>query len=150
LENLSENGEGYLWTFGDDSTSTEESPVHVFAQDGNYTVTLTVTNGCGEDAVTQVISTTTIGIDESDEITFSLFPNPTTDVLNLRADKDLNEELRMEIVSVSGQLIRTQQLIRMSSRQIQSIDINGLAGGIYFLRIIGQEQQSVLRFDIIK
>ncbi|WP_026979230.1 PKD domain-containing protein [Flavobacterium tegetincola] len=36
----------YLWDFGDGSTSTAFEPAHSYANDGNYTVTLTVTNAC--------------------------------------------------------------------------------------------------------
>lgn len=38
----------WLWDFGDNHTSTEQNPVHVYTLSGNYPVTLTVTNknGC--------------------------------------------------------------------------------------------------------
>jgi gliding motility-associated-like protein len=36
----------YLWTFGDGATSTEENPVHIYAQPGNYTVTLRIDTEC--------------------------------------------------------------------------------------------------------
>lgn len=37
----------YLWDFGDGETSTEKNPVHTYAQKGEYTVTLTVTDSQG-------------------------------------------------------------------------------------------------------
>jgi hypothetical protein len=37
----------YLWSFGDGSVSTAENPIHTYAQHGNYTVCLTVSNPCG-------------------------------------------------------------------------------------------------------
>ncbi|HOY39936.1 MAG TPA: PKD domain-containing protein [Bacteroidales bacterium] len=37
----------YFWNFGDGSTSGEESPIHVYAESGNYTVSLTSTNQFG-------------------------------------------------------------------------------------------------------
>ncbi len=41
------NVTSYLWNFGDDSTSTQKNPVHVYANSGTYTVVLTATNECG-------------------------------------------------------------------------------------------------------
>ena len=39
LENLS-RGDNYLWLFGDGTMSTEENPVHYYAQSGTYDITL--------------------------------------------------------------------------------------------------------------
>ncbi|MCP4427640.1 MAG: PKD domain-containing protein, partial [Chloroflexi bacterium] len=51
--NLSQNSVSYLWQFGDGSTSTQISPVHVYTQTGAYTVTLTAygTNGLPDDNI---------------------------------------------------------------------------------------------------
>ena len=45
--NASVNADSYLWDFGDGITSTEMSPVHVYAAEGTYTVTLWAFNECG-------------------------------------------------------------------------------------------------------
>jgi len=45
--------DSYLWDFGDGSTSTEASPLHVFASEGIYSVTLTVTGPGGTSTLTQ-------------------------------------------------------------------------------------------------
>ncbi len=34
---------GWLWNFGDGTTSTQENPVHIYQTDGDYVVTLTIT-----------------------------------------------------------------------------------------------------------
>ena len=41
------NPTSWLWDFGDNTTSTEQNPVHTYAADGNYTVNLTVANSYG-------------------------------------------------------------------------------------------------------
>lgn len=47
FENLSQNATSYLWDFGDGKTSTEENPVHEYADYGDYTVKLTAKNAAG-------------------------------------------------------------------------------------------------------
>lgn len=47
--NTSTGGTSYTWIFGDNSTSTEHSPLHSFTGTGPYMVTLITTNSCGAD-----------------------------------------------------------------------------------------------------
>lgn len=68
----------YAWDFGDGQTSTEQSPVHIYAANGDYTVTLVVTDNDGRT--------------DSDTRTLTVAPNvdPTasfvTDPANGRGD----------------------------------------------------------------
>jgi PKD repeat protein len=43
------NPTAWNWNFGDNTTSTNQSPTHVFQTSGTYTITLTVTNAAGSD-----------------------------------------------------------------------------------------------------
>ena len=45
--------DSWYWEFGDDSTSQDQGPVHDYQGPGPYTVSLTVTNPCGEDTETK-------------------------------------------------------------------------------------------------
>jgi parallel beta-helix repeat protein len=40
----------WTWDFGDESTSTEQNPTHIYKSEGNYTVKLTVSNSLGSDS----------------------------------------------------------------------------------------------------
>lgn len=60
------NTASYLWSFGETpvaDTSTQESPLHSYVADGNYTVTLTVSTG------TNCSSTTTVSVNAIAAIT---------------------------------------------------------------------------------
>lgn len=50
------NNYSFLWNFGDGTTSTATYPTHAYIAGGHYTVTLTVSNGCGSSTSTQDVS----------------------------------------------------------------------------------------------
>ncbi len=63
---LSQGRDGNLtdwaWDFGDGATSTQQNPTHQYADDGDYTVTLTVTDDLGLTAsLSQTISVANVG-----------------------------------------------------------------------------------------
>ncbi|MDD2315242.1 MAG: PKD domain-containing protein [Proteiniphilum sp.] len=45
----------WSWNFGDGYTSTKKNPIHRYASNGTYSVTLTVTTAVGTDSVTQSV-----------------------------------------------------------------------------------------------
>ena len=45
---------GWAWDFGDGNTSTEQNPMHSFAAEGTYTVSLTVTDESGLESTTSM------------------------------------------------------------------------------------------------
>jgi len=57
LTNASERAVSFTWDFGDGETSTEENPVHTYAEAGEYSVSLTTT---GVDGSTPATYTTTV------------------------------------------------------------------------------------------
>ncbi|MEJ7610802.1 MAG: PKD domain-containing protein [Ferruginibacter sp.] len=64
---------GYLWNFGDGSTSTDFSPTHFYASPGLYTTTLTVTTQTG--CVNTVSGPLPVKVVLTPSITFSQSPN---------------------------------------------------------------------------
>ncbi|MBN1381570.1 MAG: PKD domain-containing protein [Deltaproteobacteria bacterium] len=56
FENKSCGGEIYKWYFGDGKSSSEESPVHVYDEEGAYTVSLTAYGLYGNDTKIQTIT----------------------------------------------------------------------------------------------
>ncbi len=56
FDNLSMHTSSYLWDFGDDSTSNEVTPTHIYHLEGVYTVTLSAWNSCDTVVVQQTVS----------------------------------------------------------------------------------------------
>ncbi|MDA9018478.1 BspA family leucine-rich repeat surface protein, partial [Saprospiraceae bacterium] len=54
--NNSTGADSYLWDFGDGNTSTDSDPIHTYAAEGDYTVTLTATNECGDAILVDIVS----------------------------------------------------------------------------------------------
>ena len=54
FQNLSRNGQSWLWDFGDGTTSTDTSPTHTYLNSGIYTVTL-ITSGNTQCDVTDTL-----------------------------------------------------------------------------------------------
>ena len=50
------NAASWLWDFGDGTTSTDQSPIHTFALEGDYDICLTIENdSCGSSTLCQVV-----------------------------------------------------------------------------------------------
>lgn len=66
--------QSWSWDFGDDQTSTEPSPLHLYAEGGTYTVALTVTNANGSDTETGVDLINVVSPPFCDTIAMPNFP----------------------------------------------------------------------------
>jgi PKD repeat protein len=54
--NRTAGASGYLWNFGDGTTSTESAPQHVYRSTGVFVVCLTASNACGLSAVCDTLA----------------------------------------------------------------------------------------------
>ncbi|MEL7120442.1 MAG: PKD domain-containing protein [Bacteroidota bacterium] len=54
--NTSTDATSFQWDFGDGNTSTEQNPMHTYAEGGTHTVKLTATNANGSSEATQEVS----------------------------------------------------------------------------------------------
>jgi len=85
---LSTNAASWSWDFGDGvGTSTEQNPSYTYNSAGTYSVSLTVTNSCGSDAVTK---TDYITVSESQ--TSKIYANADIAVLGTVSGSYLNTQ----------------------------------------------------------
>jgi PKD repeat protein len=99
----------FAWDFGNGNTSTDENPIFAFADNGSYTVTLTVSNGCGSSTIMQevVVNCPTINFSCNCPVgSTSYYIGTDSDEDILISDSDLPEDFTSQsCVNIIGNLI---------------------------------------------
>ena len=138
FNNTSTGGTSFSWDFGDNSTSSNPSPTHVYDEDGTYVVVLTVSNECGDATFEQeiVIQTTSVtdlsGLDQ-----FELFPNPNNGAFEvlLTGQAGLFGDIQLELYNVIGQRLYFAEQDFSTGEVRHFMDMPNLAKGVYFFRV---------------
>jgi hypothetical protein len=153
--NMSQNGTSYLWNFGDGTTSTDPNPTHVYPWDGEdstcYVVTLKTTNSCGSHTYTndcaragETVSVSELGLASL----ISIYPNPNSGVFTLNVKSDEAKNMSVEVLDVRGALVYTQSYGKVNGEINRTIDINGSAQGIYFVKVTLGSETAVYRLTV--
>ena len=134
-------GSTYEWTLNGATalqlTNTFAISV-VWDSSGTVCVQETNTDGCSGDMVCLEVEVEddVWSVDEKDVNTFSIFPNPTSQVLNLRVQQEcLGQMLRVH--DVKGRIVLVSEVSQLSS----CLDVHTFPAGLYFIDIQGQQPQ---------
>ncbi|RMG86826.1 MAG: PKD domain-containing protein [Bacteroidetes bacterium] len=148
--NLSSGGINYAWDFGDNETSDELNPTHVYAQNGTYTVSLTVENDCGTHTYTQdiLIDVMTGTSDFGGDRNFlEVYPNPTSGVVQIRISGEGVPPSNLMIFNILGQKIKTASLKMSGDHAFGTFNLSGFSPGIYW--VVSESGGQILRKKII-
>ncbi|MFD2941781.1 T9SS type A sorting domain-containing protein [Flavobacterium notoginsengisoli] len=87
-----------------------------------------------------------LGIDRPEiDLSFVVYPNPTTNFLILKAPENLNSNLNYQLFEISGKAISGNKLL--SNETI--IDFTNLPEAVYFLQVL-EGNKAIKKFKIIK
>jgi hypothetical protein len=64
-----------------------------------------------------------------------LYPNPAADNITLNINNDHTGNMTVQVVNVSGQMVKAYQLSKDGQSSVTSLNIAGLPAGIYFIHI---------------
>ena len=115
---------------------------------GQVTYTLnTGSNGSLSQGVQQNFEiSTTLGIEETTiQLEVAVFPNPTTDFVNLRINDTNTEGLSFQMVDVSGSLLNSKKI----TADTTLISMQKLPTAIYFISVL-RNKKIIKTFKIIK
>lgn len=134
FNNLTEGGTEFSWDFGDNNGSTEENPTYVYDEPGDYEVTLTATNDCGETVYTETVLVMITGVaDIYKTLEFTVFPNPFAETIAIEFTTETAlENGAINIFNALGQLIETHQVT--GNNGVVAVG-EKLFSGVYFVEL---------------
>src|SRR5690606_25243827 len=168
-----------LWDFGDGTTSTDLFPSHDYVGDGPFTLCLTATfespdsssctitfcavlsgdmvGGSGfmesEDGFTINVmgEGTSVGLTTPEPVSnLSLWPNPSSDQLNIQFNSLNSTVQSLEIMDITGKIIIQKQLNTHGGKVSETIDVSSLNSGVYLFKISSANQVETKRFVVSK
>ncbi|MGB1247668.1 MAG: T9SS type A sorting domain-containing protein, partial [Chitinophagales bacterium] len=132
-------------------SGTGSSFTTTYANSGTYSITLYVKTANGCEAITKSVTITNgggngggggVGINDVNIYNLSIYPNPSNGMINITFDS--SEKLSLSIINTVGAVVSDYGSISNNER----IDINHLAGGIYFVKLQGEKGTSIQRLIV--
>lgn len=121
----------WFWDFGDGNTSTEQSPVHTYQANGNYSVKLIISNACGTDSIVKNIEVNNVGIETlNPELTWSIYPNPFYRKVTINALNEITD-ISWQLRDMGGRIIDSGVL----NEKTIVFDFGNLDTGVYLLHL---------------
>ena len=99
-----------------------------YCESGDYTQTLQTVHGC--DSVVTLHLTITVGVNDYDGVDFKIYPNPTSNIVNMQCTMNnvQTETFEIRLYDAYGQLL---DVIEKGQ-----IDLSRYSNGVYFVRAV--------------
>jgi hypothetical protein len=127
------------------SSVTAINPSIIFPTPGTYTISLSANNGGTTSTVSKTVSIVCVGIEENVLLNqnFSLYPNPTSNVINIEV-ANVNS-YNYQITDLLGKVIMSD---RVYNQDRTSVNVSSINKGIYFLTIESSGQKATKKIVI--
>lgn len=139
------NVDSYSWDFGDNSTANNApaTVTHSYWAEGNYDVTVTLTNDCGTETITQNVSVqSTASINENEIEGVSVYPNPATDIVTVKLPESMIA--KTTIYSVDGSIVYDAQNFTGTTE----INVQEWTKGVYFIYLSTENKNTVIKLMV--
>jgi hypothetical protein len=133
--------ETWEWNFGDNTTSNEVNPIHIYTSQGVYEVCLTVSNQYGSDTKCREVnlSLTSTGTTRHKNDGTVIYPNPANDKISIRLQDPLARKGEFRLYNAIGKLVKTFPLPVGYSEY--RFPIKSLPSMIYFYTILADKEK---------
>lgn len=138
----------YFWDFGDGDTSALAEPVHVYAQNGVFTVKQITSNPCGSDTLIQEVNIINASLGQDLEQGWRLYPNPSHGQFTLEFPAEWRGATTVTVYSTQGRLV-WQQPIQLGNAQPVEFQLPPtLSRGLYLVQIQQGDRLGVQRLEL--
>ena len=79
----------------------------------------------------------------------NLFPNPTNNILNVAFELTNNSDVKMMVMSLTGQVVEMRDLKLEEGTQQLKIDANRFDSGVYFIHLITNDERISKKFIVV-
>ena len=120
------------------------------AGQGSYIILYSIvgSNGCSNTAKDTLTVNACVGIEElTESVGLNVYPNPTTGIFTLELNATANIDATLNITSIDGKLVLTHK-VEGNGLITKSIDISGLANGIYYLKL--ETKDAIKTYKVLK
>jgi PKD repeat protein len=155
FRNISSNATMVLWDFGDNTTSSAETPVHMFENtsivDVQFDVKLIASDAnCGEDTASMIVLVhpPVIVMNNKNIISSNLkaYPIPTKDLLYLDYSVQHPSDAIIEISDASGKILtRYVEANKPIGNSISIVDLTKYNGILFFIKLSVDGETKVLK-----
>ncbi len=135
----------HTWDFGDGQTGSGTTVNHTYAQNGTYTVWMIIKNGTCIDSISSQLAVQNTGIYSFEtDGQLNIWPNPFTNEINIGWTSD-SKPVLMELNNVQGSKILSVSQLDIYNISSTSLATESLPSGIYWLKVLMQNGQTVKR-----
>ena len=131
--------DSYYWHDG-----SRDQVFYVY-EEGIHWVEVTDIYGCQDSDTLEIVNTTDVEDIAFSDHDISLYPNPVDDYIYITLDLKGEHKVLFHIVGMSGNIIEKHEYDSYEN-DLYEIYVGNFDPGIYFLRVIIQNQQKVIRF----
>jgi len=80
-------------------------------------------------------TTTGINVNNENFTNVKFFPNPTAGLINLNIESVNNDNIKVEIISINGQIIYSKEFLNTNNLINEKIDLSGRKSGLYLIQV---------------